>query len=150
MSFGCKRLRPALLGLFLTGCFIGCSGTSASLGNEKVARGAIKVLGVEYANYVTSHAGKPPANREELIAFLESRKARIRGLEDVEQLLRSPRDSEPLTIFYGEKLPPAGDSGYAIIAHEKTKWSGKCLVVDVRGGVKEVLAEEIPAYFSAN
>lgn len=107
------------------------------------------MMGVEYGNFAAEHGDKPPSNKEELVDFLETRKDRIRGLNSVDQLFTSPRDNQPLVIFYGSEMPPADESGYPVVAHEAVGESGRLLATNTRGGVTEISQGEIPSYFGS-
>jgi hypothetical protein len=139
----------ALLPLCLIGIGAGCSDTSnASPADAQQATRVLKVLGIEYARFMAQNGDRPPANQEQLAAFLESRKDAIPGLTDVAQLLVSPRDSQPLVIFYGKVAPPPDDSGFPVIAREASGASGSCLVANTRGGVHEISADQLPSHLA--
>lgn len=106
----------------------------------------LKVLGIEYSRFADEHGGRPPADQEELTTFLNGRKGHIPGLKDVGQLFVSPRDGQPLVIFYGKALPPADDSGYPAVACEKTGVGGSRLVANTRGGVQEIAVDQVPSH----
>lgn len=129
-----------------TGCG---TASSTSPGDARAARGVLKVLGVEYARFAAEHNGRPPADKEELTAFLQTRKDHIPGLNDVEQLFVSPRDNQPLVVFYGNAMPPADDSGIPLIARETTGADGNCLVANTRGGVEEMAIDQLPPHLGA-
>jgi hypothetical protein len=141
----------ALLATCLIGHATGCgSSSNESSGDVRAAGGVLKVLGVEYSRYVAEHDGRPPADKEALVAFLAARKDRIAGLNDVQQLFVSPRDNEPLVIFYGKALPPADESGFPAVAREATGAAGKCLVANTRGGVEEVAFDQLPPHLGGS
>lgn len=141
----------ALLVACLIGSVAGCtSSTTQPTGNNREARGVLKVLGIEYSRFVTENNGKPPADKDELLAFVETRKDRIPGLKEAQQLFVSPRDYEPLIIFYGESMPPEDDSGYPLVAREKNGEAGKILVANTRGGVEEMTVDQIPPHLAAS
>jgi hypothetical protein len=107
-------------------------------------------VGIEYGRFVTEHDGRPPKDKKELAAFLDSRKGQIVGLKEVEQLFTSPRDSEPLVVFYGKSIPPADESGFPAVAREAVGDSGNLLVANTRGGVQEVALDQLPPHLAAS
>jgi hypothetical protein len=146
----CSISVAALLVACLIGNVTGCgTASNAPSGDARAARGVLKVLGVEYGRFMAQHDGRSPVDKEQLVAFLETRKDRITGLKDIEQLFVSPRDNEPLVIYYGKSTPPADDSGFPAVAREATGAAGKCLVANTRGGVQEVPTDQIPPHLGA-
>jgi hypothetical protein len=129
------------LGCSLVGCSSGGTGSNSE---SRAAQGVLRVLGTEYADFVLRHGGRPPKAKEELTAFISAHKSRITGLEDVEQLFQSPRDKQPLVIFYGESMPPTDESGFASIACEMSGVGGKVFVANTRGGVQELSSDQLP------
>jgi hypothetical protein len=149
MGFKRSILVLALLPLCLAGNVVGCGASSnASSGTAEEATRVLKVLGVEYARFMAQNGDRPPANKEQLTAYLESRKSSIPGLSDVAQLFVSPRDNEPLVIFYGKTAPPADESGFPVVAREASGASGSCLVANTRGGVHEVSLDQLPSHLA--
>jgi hypothetical protein len=149
MGRRCSISMAALLVTCLISELTGCgSSLSTSSGDSREARGVLKVLGIEYARFVDEHGGRPPADKQELSVFFKTRQDRIPGLQDVGQLFVSPRDSEPLVIFYGKTMPPADESGFPTIAREATGAGGICLVVNARGGVQEMAVDQVPSHLA--
>lgn len=133
------------------GSVAGCgSSTPVPTGSVREARGVLRVLGIEYANFAAQHNDRPPADKAELVAFLESRRDHIAGLQAVEQLFVSPRDNQPLLIYYGKSMPPPDESGFPAVARELTGADGKCLVANTRGGVMEIASDQVPAHLAAS
>ena len=138
----------ASLGLVWLCCgWLGCSsGAYVSDADSRAAQGVLRVLGTEYAEFVTSHGGRPPKDQQELESFVAAHKSRITGLQEVGELFRSPRDKQPLVIYYGDSLPPTDESGFAPIARETVGVDGKMLVANTRGGVQEVSSDQLPPH----
>lgn len=150
MRHTCSNMMAALLVACLIVHAVSCSSSpSEPAGNARAARGVLKVLGIEYARFVAQNDGRPPADKGELAAFLETRKDRISGLKEIEQLFISPRDSEPLLIFYGESMPPVDESGFPLVAREASGVAGQCLAVNTRGGVQEIAVDRVPPHLGA-
>lgn len=133
--------------LGLAGCGTG-SGTST--GEARAAQGVLRVLGTEYAEFVLLNGGRPPKEKGEFASYLESRKNSIRGLESVEQLFQSPRDNQPLVIFYGDSFPAGVSRGFPSVARESSGVNGQVFVVDTRGGVKELAIEQVPVHLASS
>ena len=134
------------MAVLLAGCGTGSGAASV---DARATKGVLRVLGTEYAEFVLLNGGRPPKEREEFASYLESRKESIRGLESVEQLFNSPRDSQPLVIFYGDSYPKAVSTGFPSIARESTGVNGKVLVVDTRGGVREMALDQVPVHLAS-
>jgi hypothetical protein len=151
MSHKCSIPVVVLLVACLMGSVTSCgSSSTAPTGDARAAQGVLKVLGIEYARFMAEHDGRPPKDRQEFAAFLEPRKDQIVGLKEVEQLFVSPRDNEPLMIYYGKSPPLADDSGYPAVAREATGAAGKCLVANTRGGVKEMAFDQLPPHLGVS
>lgn len=103
------------------------------------------VLSVIYGEYLDSHLGKPPKDIGAFREYLESRADELEwyNIENLDQLLISPRDGQPLVIVCGKRLAPADSPGTPWAAYEQTGIDGKRMAVQVRGGVYELSADEI-------
>lgn len=92
-----------------------------------------------YAAYLRSHRYQPPANEAEFKGVLKQAGDGIlkrAGVDTVDKLLVSPRDSQPFVIPYGKDARPLLDRG--VVAYEKTGVAGRRLVGYDLGYVKDV------------
>lgn len=131
-----------LLGVALQwGC--GSATTQTAAGDDL----RLRLLGRLYGEFIAQHNGKPPANESQLIDHLAKSADMLKsqGIADVEQLLVSPRDGQPLVVLYGESIIQDENSGFPWIAHETLGIGGKKLVIGARGNVEEMTQEQIEA-----
>jgi hypothetical protein len=118
----------------------GCGDGASPSGSDGQLRTAMKVLGLEYGNYLTEHNGAPPPDEAAMRAYLQSRMADLSeyGVKGVDDLLRPGRDGQPITVVYGAKIVTPERSPYPWAAYEQTGVDGNRLVCDSRGGVYEI------------
>lgn len=111
----------------------------------------MRLLGMEYGRYMARHRDSRPANVEQFRGFLQSRRERLAslGVDELEVLLTSPRDGEPLVILTGPGSDPISPYGNPWAAYEKTGVGGSRLVTSSRGTVVEMTEEEFNAAFLA-
>src|SRR6478735_505682 len=116
----------------------GCAGRAATASDTQL-RAAMKLLGLQYGNYV-AEKGTPPPDEPALRSYLNSRLTILSdfGVKNVNDLLRPGRDGEPLKVIYGSKVPLPEHPEYAWVAHEEAGVAGKRFACDSRGGVYEI------------
>ncbi len=127
------------------GLLLGCGGASSPAPQSaRETAVALKLVGLQYGDYVTANNGAPPKDLESFRAFLETHVAELANynVKNAEDILSSRRDGKPLAVICGKKVfdPDQPDSVWA--AHEQTGVDGKRLAVTVRGGVVELTAAE--------
>lgn len=98
---------------------------------------SMKPLGVLYGKFLARSGGHPPKSEEQFRQFLatygEKRLAAL-GVTDVDPLFLSPRDGQPLVVFYG-KLGPPGPAGQPYVAYEQSAIDGQRYVASAVGSV---------------
>jgi hypothetical protein len=117
----------------------GC-GQSQRPADQREARGILQVLGREYGRYLVDHNDAPPKDEAAFRAYLESQMTRLKsyGVKQVDDLLKSPRDGQPLTIVCGQRIAAPDQPDLVWAAFEQTGVDGKRLACNVRGGVEEL------------
>jgi hypothetical protein len=123
---------------------VGCGGAAGS-GDEGKARAAMRMVGIEYGRYLAQHNGAPPPDEAAFGAFLD---AQIKntpdyGVASAGELLAATRDGGPLVVIYGKKVAPPDAPDLLWAAYEKTGVDGMRLVVNARGLVTELAADEV-------
>ncbi len=118
---------------------MGCGGAAPS-GDDGQLRAAMKVLGLEYGNYLTEHNGAPPPDEAGMRAYLQARMVDLSelGVKGVDDLLRLGRDGQSIKVVYGAKIPVPDRPQYAYAAYEQTGVDGTRLACDSRGGLYEI------------
>lgn len=131
--------------LVCTGC-----GSQASPEDNR-AQGVFRLVGMEYGRYMARHRDSRPADLEQFRAFLQSRSERLAslGVNELDVLLTSPRDGEPLVILTGPERGPISPYGNPWAAYERTGFNGLRLVTSSRGTVVEMTQEEFEVAFLA-
>jgi hypothetical protein len=139
------RLRVLSAGLLLAA---GCGGSGAGGGSDAQTTAVLRLTGIEYGSYLATHHGQPPKDAAAFRQYLESRLDQLAGynVKSADDLLKSPRDGQPLVIISGKKVsaPDQADSPWA--AYEQTGVAGKRMAVNVRGGVVDLTPEEFAQY----
>ena len=138
-------------GCLLVGALAGCSGgPSQPTGDEATARAALAGLGLKYGEYLNSHNGAAPADEAALRAHLESRMSELKGygIKSPDDLLKSHRDGQPMTIVVGKTIPVPDMAGVFVAAYEQTGVGAKKLICNTRGGVFDLPAQEVAAQVS--
>jgi hypothetical protein len=82
-----------------------------------------------YVGHLRTHSNRPPADEGEFRRILTEAGAdalRRAGVGTVDELLVSPRDSQPFVIAYGDAARPLLERG--VVAYEQTGVSGRRLV----------------------
>jgi hypothetical protein len=137
---GGMLLAPAaLVGILLGGC-----GGAPGADDEK-ARGAIRMVGVEYGRYLSANNGAPPPDEAALTAFIDEQIKRTPdyGVKSADELLTLTRDGERLQVIVGKKVAPPDAPEPLWAAYEKAGVGGQRLVVNARGSIIELSAEEV-------
>lgn len=128
-----------LLSVTLTG--IGCSKSAA----PSQDLGRFQAIAVQYGRYIGAHRGKPPVNEAELRKFIETQSGgdyQQYGAASLDELLTSPRDSQPMTFVYAFAGPADADT---IVAYEAIGVGGKRIALTALGGVTELEEETLQA-----
>ncbi len=128
----------------------GCGGGSAATGDADRSRAAMRMVGIEYGRYLGANGGQPPADEAALRTFIEQQISRTPdyGVKSVDELLGASRDGQPLKIVVGKKVAPPDSPDMPWAAYEQTGVDGKRLVVNTRGAVTELPADEVERMIS--
>lgn len=105
---------------------------------------ALKEVTRAYVSHLRAPPNRPPADEAEFKTILsQGGDAALRraGVRTVDELLVSPRDSQPFVIGYGRDASRLLDRG--IVAHERTGVGGRRLVGYSLGYVDEVDGAEL-------
>jgi hypothetical protein len=125
----------------------GCSSDTDIYGGstERQTKVTMNVLSIIYGEYLDSHNGNPPKNSGEFRKYLESQREELRryNVENIDQLLLSPRDGKPFVIICGKRSAPSDAPDTPWAAYEQNGNEGKRMAVQVRGGVHELTDENI-------
>ncbi|MDZ4659304.1 MAG: hypothetical protein SH868_17155 [Bythopirellula sp.] len=134
--------------LTISTLLLGC-GAPAAKSSPSPDFPQLKVVGILAGQYLSSNNSRPPQKREDLIKFLDSIPNEWQGLgmKTAEEFLTSPRDGKPLVILVGKQFGALSPSGLPWVAYEQTGLGGKLLVINARGGVSEMPAEEVRTLF---
>lgn len=120
------------------GCGRGRAGESPGSG-----KAVLNEVNSAYVNHLRSNRYRAPADEAEFKTILKQAgdgALKRAGVATVDQLLVSPRDSQPFVIRYGKDAGRFLERG--VVAHEKTGVAGRRLVGFDLGYVKEVDEEE--------
>jgi hypothetical protein len=130
----------------------GCGGGSGASGSDAQTTAVLRLTGIEYGGYLASHNGQPPKDAAAFRQFLESRLDQLAGynVKSADDLLKSPRDGQPLVIIVGKKVSAPDQSDYPWAAYEQTGVDGKRMAVNVRGGVADMTPEEFAQHVPIN
>jgi hypothetical protein len=122
----------------------GCGGTASPAGDQGQTKAAMRLLGIQYAQYLGSHNGSPPKDEAAWRSYLEAHMNELSpyGVKSVDDLLKSQRDGQPLVVVYGKAVPVPEQVDLTWTAYEQTGVGGKRLVCNTRGGVAELSAED--------
>ena len=109
---------------------------------------AIENLAKWYQLYRADNAGKPPADEDTFIAFIES-KLKARGdTVDRDQLLTSPRDGQKYIVQYGK--PTSANMERNVAVYEKEGYGGKKLVAFESAWSQEVDDAELQSFLAGH
>lgn len=123
--FKCESVREFLVGLTMAGMLLGCGAASVDESTASAGFDRLVTLGEVYRQ-ATLKRGSPPRSAEDLLAFCPA------GM-GVDELLRSPIDGEPITVFWGTDPQSGMDINPLVIAHEKTGGAKGRLVLTAMG-----------------
>jgi hypothetical protein len=102
----------------------------------------MKAVGILYGKFIGSHMGRMPESEQEFLKYASTHERdllREFGVAEVSELLRPPREGQPLTIVTGKgKL--GGDN--PIAAYEPQSLNGTRIVVHTTGSVRELTEEQ--------
>ena len=134
--------------LSVAGCTPGDPLTSGT--SDRQTRVLMNVLSVFYGDYLDAHRGNPPKDVDAFRAYLESRAEDLKRykLKNVDQLMTSPRDGQPLAIVCAKRVAPPGSPGTPWAAYEQSGVEGTRMAVQVRAGVQELSPDEIEQIFA--
>jgi len=139
---GRGRLVSAIaLALSSVACFIACAGCGRSQAPDPHGHAGL-VLGEvakAYAGHLRAGGYKPPADEAEfktILAKAGDGALKRSGVRSVDDMLVSPRDSQPFVIAYGKAARRLLDEG--VVAYEQTGVSGRRLVGFALGYVQEL------------
>ena len=127
----------------------GCGGGSNDLaGSDAQAVAVLRITGPEYGSYLAANNGQPPKDAAAFRKFLEARLDQFAAynVKSVDDLLKSPRDGQPLVIITGKKVSAPDQADFPWAAYEQTGANGKRMAVNVRGGVVDLTPEEFAQY----
>ena len=137
-------------GLAITGCRDGRP--PVATGTDRETRIVMNALAVLYGEYMNVHRGRAPKNSDAFRKFLASRTEELkqRKIDNLDQLLKSPRDGQPFIVVYGKRIAPTDTPGTVWAAYEQTGIDGIRMAVRVRGGVDLLQPEQFAKEFPAN
>jgi hypothetical protein len=134
---------PQLLVLFLAS--LGCMG-----GGAPPPEGQLQIENVAkwYILYRADNRGKPPADEDAFVAFVQN-KLKSRGeADESDQLLTSPRDGQKYVVHYGKPTSTSPERNVAV--YEKEGYRGKKLVAFESGYSREVDEAELQSLLAGN
>ena len=97
---------------------------------------AIENVAKWYQLYRADNRGKPPANEDAFIAFIQNKLKGRGDTVDRGQLLTSPRDGQEFVIHYGK--PTSNNAERNVAVYEKEGYRGKKLVAFESAWCREV------------
>jgi hypothetical protein len=141
----------ACLALLASAILAGCGGGVSPTGGDAdfQTRRRMSMVASFYGDFLSAN-GVPPKDEAAFRAFLEERSVILKRMNlDVNELLTSPRDGQPLVIVYGKKLAPADSPGTPWATIEQTGVDGKRMAAQVRGAVDELSPEAVEKEFGS-
>lgn len=114
-----------LVGLTMAAMLLGCGAASVDESTASAGFDRLVALGEAYRQ-ATLKRGSPPRSAEDLLAFCPP------GM-GTDELVRSPIDGEPITVFWGTDPQSGMDINPLVIAHEKTGGAKGRLVLTTMG-----------------
>jgi len=127
----------------------GCGGGSgAAGGSDEQTIAVLRLTGQEYGSYLAAHNGQPPKDAAAFRQFVESRLDQLTpyNVKSADDLLKSPRDGQPLVIVAGKVATAPDQKDFPWAAYEQTGVDGKRMAVNTRGGVVDLTPEEFAQY----
>jgi hypothetical protein len=130
-----------MLGLSLGLILAGCRPRDAA--TETLERSHVARLAALFQRFRTEHRGKLPGSLDELKAFAAVQPVSPGGAPiDLEVLLISERDQQPLVVPWGK---PIQVGGMTVVCYERQGRDGKRLVGYQEGVVEELDASQFQA-----
>ena len=141
-----KHIAPVYLGWLAATLIVatGCGGAAPAAGGEAQTKAAMRLLGMQYADYLAAHNNSPPKDEAAMRSWLEAHMNELApyGVKSVDDLLKSSRDGQPLVIICGKKVADPNQPEMAWAAYERTGSGGARLACSVRGAVVKLSPEE--------
>jgi hypothetical protein len=132
----CRLTLPMLLAVPMV---MGCGSSSAPVMEGRVA---IENVAKWRQLYTAEHGGKPPADEQTFLAFIEKKLTERGEAFNPNELLTSPRDGQRFVVQYGDQSPKLGEN--RVTVHEQQGYDGKVLVAFESGRSQEVDSAELP------
>jgi len=144
-----SRLLVVLLLLGMTATLIGSVGcTSVESTVNPVDKAHLKVLGILYGKFLSKHRGRAPANRDQFLDFLNSKRPSWEKIvSSAEQLITSPLDGKPLSVLYGKAYIQLNNQDTFWMAYEREGVNGLHQVINIRGNVEKMDSQQINTLF---
>ncbi len=104
----------------------------------------MRLLGMQYAEYLAAHNNSAPADEAAMRSWLEAHMNELTpyGVKSVDDLLKSSRDGQPLVVVYGKKVADPNQPDMPWAAYEQTGAGGTRLACNIRGAVAKLGSEE--------
>jgi hypothetical protein len=102
----------------------------------------MKAVGILYGKFIGAHMGRIPESEQEFLKYASTHEQdllREFRVAEVSELLRPPREGQPLVVVTG-KHKLAGDN--PIAAYEPRSINGTRIVVHTTGSVRELTEEQ--------
>lgn len=129
--------------LLAIGLAVGCGGENVGKPPPEGETHIRKMAGL-WSAYRYNHGGKAPKSTEELTKWARSlspAKLKDIGVDNLDDVLTSPRDHEPYQVL---PKPPMNRMGIAsVVVYEKTGVNGKHLTAGTRGNVGTLTDAEL-------
>jgi hypothetical protein len=123
----------------------GCGSPAAQSNGTADTR--MRLLGRLYGQFMAENNGQPPMDESQLIGFLgkSAEFLKTQGVANLQELLVSARDGQPLVVLYGKQIVEDENSGFPWIAYESQGRDGKKYMIGARGNVDQMTSEQIEA-----
>jgi hypothetical protein len=135
----------SLLSLMLIVFELGCG--SPNVQTSPGGDAQLRLLGRLYGQYMADHNGQGPVDEMQLVAYLEKSAdfLKSQGIAVPRDLLKSPRDGQPLSVVYGKQVVVDENTGFPWVAWESQGLDGKRYIIGARGNIDEMTKEQIEA-----
>jgi hypothetical protein len=151
MNDGKRHVRIGAAALLIgSAAVLGCGEVSPTGGGDEFqTRRMLGMVATFYGDFLAER-GAPPKDEATFRAFLQERSQQLERMKlDVDGLLTSPRDGQPLVVVYGKRVAPADSPNTPWAAYEQTGVDGKRLAAQVRGQIVELTSDEIARQLQA-